>query len=242
MTWGRGIIRFLEIAGIALITFIIRCSLNYEANPEIRLISPTGGEVFQNGDTLRISWEYKEFQDSAGFPTAMLLSLDTGKTFSPFLHPVTRNKPFADTFWVLPDSVKYFSERARLRIRHANNTGLIVESGDFSLRKKREYLVLLSPRGGEVYHAEDTVVIAWEYKNSSDKYFMTVLELSVNGGLSFTIQIFYASILSNTPQKDTFWIVPDDTKYFSEQARIQAYHYNKVTLTGISRNFTIRRR
>ena len=104
-----------------------------------------------------------------------------------------------------------------------------------------ETLLLLLPSAGEVFHAGDTLKISWEYRYCADKFFPTVICLSVDNGKTFK-ELFDRYIVSQTPAADTFWVVPDSAKYFTEEARIEVYHYSKITLTDVSGNFAIRKR
>jgi len=114
-------------------------------------------------------------------------------------------------------------------------------SGPGDTDPKVKTIVLSSPNQGDVYYPGDTIHISWEYKNcidTIDTAFMTVTDLSLNGGLDF-VPIIYRSVIHKTTAADTFWIVPDDSAYFTAEARIRAYEYNETSVTTMSGIFTI---
>lgn len=104
-----------------------------------------------------------------------------------------------------------------------------------------ETLLLLQPVAGQVFHARDTLRISWEYRNCADKFFPTVICLSVDNGKTFK-ELFDRFFVSQTPAADTFWVVPDSAALFTEEARVEVYHYSKITLTAVSGSFAIRKR
>ncbi len=205
------------------------------------LIKPTGCEVYYAGDTVSIIWEYKDSEDTH-FSTVVRLSTDSGVTFSNlFQNSVAHTTPVSDTFWIIPEDSALFTENAKLEISHASKTDLRdVTLLNFSIRSGEETLVLLTPQGGEAFSVGDSLFISWEYRKwVGVKQYMTVPEISVNGGKTF-IELFTKSVRHETDYADTFWVVPDDPAYLSEEVQVGVYNYQKVLLVDKSGNCSIK--
>ena len=122
------------------------------------------------------------------------------------------------------------------RVKARNNTGASAWSAVASFTTDEERVVMLSPNGGETYHAGDTIPISFEYRNRPDTSYFVTLWFSFDGGKSFDMPVLGARNTvrwDGLPRKDTVWIIPADTtlfgNYMTNQARIRVEDYMKKT-------------
>ncbi|MFC1584191.1 hypothetical protein ACFL5V_01445 [Fibrobacterota bacterium] len=93
-----------------------------------------------------------------------------------------------------------------------------------------EHVVLLSPRGCQVYALGDTVPVSWEYRNRpTDRLaYFSVAEISLDNALNFDIELFGGAISHAESRIDTFWIIPMDPLMVSDSAVIRLRHYRGI--------------
>jgi hypothetical protein len=122
------------------------------------------------------------------------------------------------------------------RVKARNSAGASAWSAVASFTTDIERVVMLSPNGGETYHAGDTVPVSFEYRNRPDTSYFVTLWFSSDGGKSFDMPVLGArnTVRWDGPQrKDTVWIIPADTtlfgNYVTGQAKIRVEDYMKKT-------------
>ena len=120
------------------------------------------------------------------------------------------------------------------RVKAKNSSGASAWSAVASFTTDMERVVLLSPNGGETYHAGDTVPVSFEYQNRPDTSYFVTLWFSFDGGKSFDMPVLGARNTvrwDGPPRKDTVWIIPADTtifgNYVTNQAMIRIEDYMK---------------
>ena len=120
------------------------------------------------------------------------------------------------------------------RVKAKNSAGASAWSSVANFTTDIERLVLLAPNGGETYHAGDTIPVSFEYRNRSNTKYFVALWFSFDNGKTFDLPVLGGVNTvhwSDSPRKDTVWIVPTDTtlfgNYVTTQARIRVEDYTK---------------
>jgi CSLREA domain-containing protein len=153
--------------------------------PQVRVLSPNGGEFIVAGTLVPIAWESS---DNVGiFLHEVALSLDSGRTCSIVLGRVSGDK--RSFVWDVPEGLLSSTARICVTARDfSDNAATDTSDGDFQIgRSDREEpsVRVLRPNGGEVARAGEPFEIAWE---ASDNVGLSGCDLAVStdGGASFT--------------------------------------------------------
>jgi hypothetical protein len=146
----------------------------------------------------------------------------------------------------LANNAQYF-----WRVKAKNSAGASVWSAVANFTTDIERLFMLAPNGGETYHAGDTIPLSFEYRNRSNTKYFVALWFSFDNGKTFDLPVLGAVNTvhwSDSPRKDTVWIVPTDTTilgnnvtYVTTQARIRVEDYTKKATENdvCDRSFTV---
>lgn len=135
--------KFCIVLCFTLFVFILSCEDNGSApdllGERVELYAPEGGEVFHPGDTIVVSWEYKEWEGDLRFMTYPEISLDSGKTFGSLLYrSVVHETPAYDTFWIVPDDSSMFSGNVQIKVYEYNKKTILDRSDYFAIGKRQE--------------------------------------------------------------------------------------------------------
>jgi hypothetical protein len=117
------------IASLPLLFVIAISSCNGPTTPadttlRIVLLKPNGGETYHPGDTVPLSFEYRNSTDSVFF-VSLWFSPDNGRTFDmPVLGAINtarwKGSPRKDTVWIIPTDTtafgNYASDQAKIRV------------------------------------------------------------------------------------------------------------------------------
>ena len=104
------------------------------------LLAPNGGETYHAGDTIPVSFEYRNRPDSTYF-VSLWFSLDGGKSFDmPVLGAVNtvhwRGSPRKDTTWIVPTDTtifgNYVTAQAKIRVEDYTKKTTINDASDQS--------------------------------------------------------------------------------------------------------------
>jgi len=136
----------------------------------LRLTSPVGGEAYESGTALTISWT----NNSAVTNLTIEYSQDGGATWNIIQSGVNAQDNFY--IWSIPELLS--SNQMQIRLTSESNPNFISTSNNFKIGD----ISIGSPNGGEVLYGANIYPITWSATNSVQ----TVrLEYSTNGGSSF---------------------------------------------------------
>jgi immune inhibitor A len=161
-----------------------------KATPAINVLSPNGGETWEIGDTVDILWQSISFKDSVKIE----FSTDAGANWI-----VLDDTAFNDGIysWIIPNTP---SESCLVRISDVVN-GIPFDQSDGYFSIPPPTIDVMSPNGGEIWMAGDTVDILWQSISFRDS---VKIEYSLNGGVG------WLPIADTTTNDGVYsWIVPD---------------------------------
>jgi len=195
------------------------------------LTSPLEGAQYNPGDTVSISFSTTTYTDMT-----IDYSNDGGETW----HVVVSGSEFSSAHpdwgsypWVAPEVE---SERMLIRLYSESMPVDTFYSGLFTITQPL-YVTITSPNGGEQFCLGDTIYLSWTWFNRSgdDHYHSVVPRLLLNGGLDEPISLFPdGQIVHNTARKDTFWVIPQDTRYCTKEAFVTVNEYGSSKLIDYS--------
>jgi hypothetical protein len=194
----------------------------------VRFISPLGGEMFNNGDMLAISWSSSD--NVAVTSQDLALSTDGGQTF-PLTVANGLNGAAQSFSFSIPNDIQTTQARLRLIVKDAaGNMAQAITAADFQIQPaapppdtQAPVVSISSPASGAILPAGQAIVVNWQ---STDNIAVTsqALLLSTDAGTSFqTIMTFAGGI-------GTFTL--NNTTLVNANARVQV----KITATDAAGN------
>lgn len=125
--------------------------------PFIKVTAPNGGEVFQPGDQVTITWDFYEIDKFR-----ILYSTEIG-TWIPIVENLDINilLTTGSFDWTVPD---VSSSTCRIRVADAAGTGILdMSDNNFTIQRTADErsITVLSPNGGEEWVAGETYDITW---------------------------------------------------------------------------------
>lgn len=167
--------------------------------PEVTVISPNGGEVWNINETDTIRWYAR---DNVGIDSAMIeYSTDNGSSWSYIATVTTRDSIYA---WTIPPTP---STLCLVRIQAfdgSNNIGADVSDQTFTIYDPEAPVIqVYTPNGGEVWFWNDEHQIVW---NSADNIGIDSLNLylSIDSGATYPFLIAHF----NTNDSMFNWTIP----------------------------------
>lgn len=182
--------------------------------PDVVLKNPNGGEVFESGSTIQITWSASDINGIAKHDVD--LSLDGGVSYPINIASYLNGKATSVIYTFPPE---LFSNNARIRIRSVDYAGNRSEDVSDPFTLKRETtppkVTVKSPNGGELAVVSRTLSISWI---SSDNAVLAShdINLSTDGGLTFPFKV--ATGLGGNVQ-EFIWSVPQ--ALITDSARIE---------------------
>lgn len=167
--------------------------------PEVTVISPNGGEVWNINETDTIQWHA---QDNVGIDSIMIeYSTDNGLSWS---HIATITPPDSIYPWTVPATP---STQCRVKIQAydgSNNIGSDISNGTFTIYDPEAPVIqVYTPNGGEVWFWNEEHQILW---NSADNIGIDSLNLylSIDNGSTYPFLIAHF----NTNDSMFNWTIP----------------------------------
>jgi len=198
------------------------------------LTSPSEGATHNPGDTVRIIFSTTKYTD-----ITVEYSTDGGETWSGKGSPGSFSSADSDWGslpWVAPEVT---STRMQVRLYSESQPADTFYSGLFTI-KPPLYVTVESPNGGERYCLGDTIPISWTWYNraGADQYHSNVPRLWLEGGTDDE-GLFEGQVVHNTAHKDTFWVIPLDERFCTEEALLSVNEYNSSMIDYSDEYFTI---
>lgn len=168
---SQGRIRLREVGGDAF-ALSGMFSILASKNPLVRVLSPNGGEVYMVGDSIKVLW-------SAAYSPKLWISLssDGGATWQ-YLRAGYPTELGYFLFFA-PDVP---SKNYKIRIESGTVTD--VSDAPFEIRRPLAPAIhVLSPNGGEEYHADSVVTISWTSVDFSGEN--VAVEYSIDSGATW---------------------------------------------------------
>ncbi len=204
----------------------------------VALISPNGGEIWQNGGTYEIKWASSGYSSAEKVKIAIL---DDRKQTTSVGYELdvadTANSGFYS--WAIPTKLGDFALYGGLYkivvyIGEGNDKKSAISQSYFTISLPvPAYLNLVSPNGGEILQAGSPYTIKW------DSLGMETYKVNI------TLKTFeqnYVTIASNIPNKNFYeWTVPQNLYGSGYKILIEAYNdYGTLIVQSVSNNnFTV---
>ena len=190
---------------------IVHASGPPEVLPEVKLLSPNGGEKWYVGDAYRINWTLGNA--SPPYSVSLFLSTDGGNSY-PFVvvQDIIQNGTGPGSYdWIIPSSCP-LSQTCRIRAEIKDNNskpGKDSSDGNFELASRtppqggKLEVKLLSPNGGETLNANGSYDITWTSANGTPPIAIT-LKYSYTGA-----EGNFEFIQTSLPNSGSYsWTVP----------------------------------
>jgi hypothetical protein len=205
---------------------------------EIVLLTPKGGEAFQVGDSLKVTWKLQGNGSKDIFEVDIEISPDNGKTWGFFLSGssiVPNTAQWENFSWKIPSTVNLFGtidtlandSKCLLRVeQYSTNDPSLMSVTKTPFTILLPPLVLVKPVGGESYKVGDTMKIEWQINDSSAiSQGSVIIWNSIDGGLTWpsTRVIGNGSFLLTTSSYS--WVI--DSSCASNNFKICVTDYNK---------------
>lgn len=171
----------------------------------ISITSPNGGEVYQRGETVNITWSAPERIDS------VMLAYKTCESCQNWIATGVEN---TDSYeWTIPSTQQLGSNYKIYVIGYDTGAGSVTDISDSSFEivesstltptpsQEDLYVKVLSPNGGEVFDAGSTQTITWEASETIDK-------VSIGYKRCDSCMEWIATGVENTGSYD--WTIPED--------------------------------
>ncbi len=101
-------------------------------------------------------------------------------------------------------------------------------------------ITIEEPNAQTVRELGDTLYLRWTYTGGPNR--PVVFSLSVDNGQNYAYPLFDRPYIHKSEQGDTFWIIPEDSKYVTAQAKVRMYDYSTgINVSANSEAFTINR-
>ncbi|RKY40898.1 MAG: hypothetical protein DRP76_00975, partial [Candidatus Omnitrophota bacterium] len=188
---------------------------NIIAVPEISITTPNGGEEYEFGDTMSISWEHKGLSVSDNL--TIDYSLDDFATSTIIATGVSNSGSYS---WVIPEDALAGST-LKVRITDAERPE-VTDTSDGYFRIKGGF-VIIAPNGGESWYVGTTQTISWQTKGTIPN---VKLEYSLDSGATWN------TIVDSVANNESYsWTVPKEK---STQARVKISDVTDSTVYAVS--------
>ncbi|MGC9513724.1 MAG: sialate O-acetylesterase [Fidelibacterota bacterium] len=160
------------------------------ADKFVKITAPNGGEIWSPGAEQNIEW-ISEYTDSV----CLEYSMNDGADWQIITHGLPAEEGVY--LWQVP---KINSETCRIRIRDLSDS-LIADESNMNFSIIEQSVTLLTPNGGELFTAGDTITISW-----ISAYVENVkLEYSIDGGTDWNTIRYRVEAFLGTYD----WIAPE---------------------------------
>jgi len=165
-----------------------------DSTPQITIISPNGGEVWNVGSQQEIKWTSTNFSD----PVNIVLT-----TFDQIVISgvIAQNVPNTGSyFWTVTTGITD-TVQASIRVEEAKIMATIHDESDslFTIIDSTPRITVISPNGGEVWTVGEQHEIKWTSANFTDPVRIDLQTVDLLGG-----GILWANIATNTPNDGSF--------------------------------------
>ncbi len=182
----------------------------FDPDDTITIVSPDGDDVFNDGDTVNISWN-----STGTIPYVHLkYSIDGGGNYSIIEEQVNNTGSYS---WTAPEVT---TDEALIKIEGTDLATILATdtSDSFEIIGPIDpFVTVISPNGSEEYEVGETISILWD---SSGTYDAARIEISENGGNDF-------DVIANTTS--------DDGSY-TYKIGIDATNQALIRVTGLFNN------
>lgn len=167
--------------------------------PELEVLSPNGGEIYNTGEQTEIIWSTASVSS-----VRIEYSKDNGTNWN-YVVPISPSDGSYN--WTLPE---VNSEECLIKITDIQNGNVLDQSDEvFTIINLQKELQVLTPNGGEEYLGGVTVDITWSSANVDE----VRIEYSMDNGGAWN------EVIANTESSGSFaWIVPDE---FTDQGLVR---------------------
>jgi hypothetical protein len=198
------------------------------------VISPNGGEDWQQGSTQTIRWQY------SGNPGSYVkIELLKGTMVNQVISSSTSigADGTGSKSWTIPSMLSPGTDY-KIRVTSTSNSGYSDISNDYFTISAGPPITIVRPNGGEDWHRESTYTIRWQYSGSPGPY----VKIELLNGTAVNRVISSSTSIGSGGLGSKSWTIPS-TQNLGTNYKIRIYSTSDPTITDTSNMpFTISRR
>ncbi|MBI2888489.1 MAG: PKD domain-containing protein [Candidatus Liptonbacteria bacterium] len=149
---------------------------NRTSTPSITVLSPSGGESFQVGDSVTTKWITTDIPENAS------IEISIGDTRTQQYSNVATANNVGSATWTIPEKLPGMTYpigggnlyKIAVFYRFTENTGVQGLSPAFTVNSSQPSINVLSPNGGEIFNIGETITIQYSSKiQSNARFYLT---------------------------------------------------------------------